>query len=62
MRKKTMVSHACTEAASDPAQDHSEGECSPTEHEQRGDSANMYRDHDGGSNPNNGLREGSVAF
>jgi hypothetical protein len=62
MRKKTMVSHACAETAGDPAQDHSKGECSPTENEQRGDSADVYSDHDEGGNPNNGLSEGSVAF
>jgi hypothetical protein len=60
MREEAMVAHADAEASGDPPEDHGNEEGLPTEHEERGDGAEMERNHDEKRQPDDGLSEGAI--
>ena len=60
MGEEAMVAHADAEASGNPPEKHGNEEGFPTEHEERGDGAEMERDHDEEGQPDDGLREGAI--
>jgi hypothetical protein len=60
MGKKPMVSDTYAKTSGDPPQNHRKKECLPTEEEQRGQCADVERNHDEGGDPNDRLRKCSV--
>ena len=60
MGEESMVAHADAEASGDPPEKHGDEEGLPMEHEERGDGADVERNHDQEREPDDGLREGAV--
>jgi hypothetical protein len=60
MREEPMVAHADAEASGDPPQEHGDKEGLPMEHEERGNGAEMERNHDEKRQPNYRLSKGSI--
>jgi len=60
MREEAMVAHSYAEASGYPPQEYGYQEGFPAEHEERGDGADVERDHDEKRYPDDGFREGAI--
>jgi len=60
MGEEAMVAHAYAEASGDPPEKHCDEEGLPVEHEERGDGAEVERNHDEEREPDDGLRKGTI--